>query len=405
MILTYEAVDARGRATSSTVEAPNRRDAVAQLRREGLFVMNIAEADTSTSGKGRAPGGVANEKLPLSVLVLFTRQMTMMLRAGSSVVPVVSAIRRQMKKPGHVAVLDQIIADLEEGIPLTDAMRRHPKSFDAVYCAVVAAGEASASLPAMFDRLANVVSAQRTLRNKVLGSLAYPVLLIGMSSTILLSMLFFVVPRFHDMFIQLGVEAPASTKFLLATGDFLSSHWLFVLCGVFAIVGGSTAALLSRPGRQWASNVQILIPIVGRLRCRLIQAQVFRTMGTLLESGVGILEALALVRESTCNNRFQALFSSIDEAVTSGGNLSTACEESALVEPYICQAIQTGEQSGCVGEAMLYSSDILDETNTELLSTVMKLLEPVILIIMGFVVGGVAISLFLPLFDLTAALQ
>lgn len=405
MILTYEAVDSRGRTSSDSVEAASKQEAVAQLRREGLFVMSIAEGAGRAVASDFLRAGDRRDRLPLAVLVMFTRQMTMMLRSGSSVVPAVSAIRRQMKNPAHAAIFDKMIADLEDGVTLTDALRQHPRTFDAVYCAVVAAGEASASLPKMFERLAGSVSKRRALRNKILGSLAYPVLLICMSTSILFSLLFFVVPRFNDMFIQLDVEAPASTKILLAFSAFLASHWLLVLVAVCVIVGGATVGLMSRRGRQWRSNVQIRIPIVGRLRSRLIQGEVFRTMGTLLEARVGVLESLELVRESTQNDRFQALFARIEETVTSGGNLSTACEESGLVEPYICQAIQTGESSGCIGEALLFSSDILDETNSELLSTVMKLLEPVILIAMGFVVGSVAISLFLPLFDLTAALQ
>ena len=405
MILTYEAIDAKGKSKSDTLEAASKQEAVAQLRRDGLFVMRIVEGASGSTVKAVSATHRASGRLPLSTLVLFTRQMAMMLRAGSSIVPAVAAIRRQMTKPEHTAVLDQLVTDLEEGVSLTESMRKHPKSFDAVYCAVVAAGEASASLPKMFDRLANDVTKRKGLRNKIIGALAYPVLLIGMSGHIILALLFFVVPRFHDMFVQLGVEAPMSTKFLLATGDFLAEHWMLVLGGVFGTVGLSVATLMSRAGIQWAANVQTRIPIVGRLRSRMIQAQIFRTMGTLLESRVGVLEALDLVRDSTKNDQFQKLFADIEQGVTSGGSLSTACEESNMVEPYLCQAIQTGEASGCIGEAMLYSSDILDETNTELLSTVMKLLEPLILIAMGVVVGGVAISLFLPLFDLTAALQ
>lgn len=412
MILTYEAVDANGRSKKDTLEAPSKQEAAAQLRRDGLFVVSITEASDGPKRRaghdpqaGRPEGKGGSHRLPIATLVLFTRQMTMMLRSGSSIVPAVVAIRRQMTKPEHAAILDQIIVDLEEGVTLTEALRKHPRSFDAVYCAVVAAGEASASLPVMFERLANDVSKRRLLRNKVMGALAYPVLLILMSMHIFLALLFFVVPRFHDMFDQLGVEAPASTKMLLATGGFLSEHWVLILGVVFSMIGLTVAGAMSRAGRQWLTNVQTQIPIVGKLRARLIQAQVFRTMGTLLESRVGVLDALELVRGTTRNNRFQDLFNTIEECVTSGGSLSSACEQSNMVEPYICQAIQTGEESGSIGEAMLFSSDILDETNTELLITVMKLLEPVILIAMGFVVGGVAISLFMPLFDLTAALQ
>ncbi len=405
MILTYEAIDPGGRQKTDTVEAATRQEAVAQLRRDGLFVTNIEEVSGSATGQNAETykGGVA--RLPLSTLVLFTRQMAMMLRAGSAVVPAVSAIGRQMKKPAQAAMLGAVVADLEEGVTLTEALRKHPSTFDSVYCAVAAAGEANASLPEMFDRLATMVTKRRVLRNKIFGALAYPVLLIGMSSVILLALLFFVVPRFHDMFIQLGVDAPASTKFLLAAGNMLASHWGVAIGINLALVGAAIVTFKTDRGKQWLSDIQVQLPLIGRLRVRLIQAQVFRTMGTLLESGVGVLEALELVRHSTRNSRFRRLFDDVEETVTAGGNLSKSFEDSKIVEPYICQAIRTGEESGCIGEAMTFSAGMLDETNTELTNTIMKLIEPMILIGMGFVVGGIAISLFLPLFDLTSAMQ
>ncbi|MGB2984562.1 MAG: type II secretion system F family protein, partial [Phycisphaerae bacterium] len=332
-------------------------------------------------------------------------QMAMLLRAGSGIVPAVAAIRRQMRKPTHATLLGQIIADLEDGMPLTDALRRHPRTFHSVYCAIIAAGEASATLTEMFERAAAIVGKQRAMRNKILGALAYPTLLTLMSCNIMLVLLFFVLPRFNDMFVQLGVEAPASTKLMLATADMLLGYWPVVLgAGVLSIVA-AVSLLTSQRGRQWISNVQIRIPVFGRIRSRLIQVQVFQTMGTLLQCGVGVLETLDLVRGSTRNRRFQRLFDDLDHAVTSGGQLSTAFEDSGIVEPAICQAVHTGEDSGNLGEAITYCADVLDETNTELINTSMKLIEPAILIGMGLVVGTVAVSLFLPLFDMTSAMR
>ena len=147
------------------------------------------------------------------------------------------------------------------------------------------------------------------------------------------------------------------------------------------------------------------LPLIGRMRSRIMQAQILRTMGMLLEAQVGVLDTLELVRSSTWTKAFHRLFRSMDDAVTSGGQLSTAFSESGIIEPYICQAIRTGEDSGSLGEAMAYCADVLDETNTEMLNALAKLIEPAILITMGVVVGGVAISLFLPLFDLTSAIK
>ncbi len=405
MILTYEAIDADGRQNTDAVEAADPREAVELLRRRGLFVTRIEEGPKAKAEPTLRAGRARSRGMPLKTLVLFTRQMGMLLRAGSGVVPAMTAIKRQMKKPDQVVLLDRIVADLEEGNTLTDAFRRHPSTFDASYCAIVAAGEASGALDKMFERPSMIVGKRRAMRKKIMGALAYPAMLIVMCVSILLVLLLFVLPRFAGMFEQLGVDAPATTKVLLATGAMVREHWLIGL-GLVAGMGFLTSWLLtSDRGRQWLTDVQLNIPLIGGLRSRLIQGQILRTLGSLLESGVGLLEALGLARESTRNARFRRLFNNLEVVVTSGGQPSTAFEESGLVEPYICQAVRTGEDSGNLGGALTYCADILDETNEELVGVVTRLIEPIILIGMGLVVGFVAISLFLPLFDLTSAIQ
>lgn len=408
MNLTYSAVDNGGRATSDSIEAGSVRDAVEQLRRRGLFVTTITEAHSRRTAKeamARTAAGTGTARLPLKKLAHMTRQIAMMLRSGSGIVPAFMAIQRQTARPAQNALLGQIITDLEDGIPLTDALRKHPRSFDAVYCAIVAAGEASGALTEMFDRLSVIVGKSRAMRKKILGALAYPCLLTVMCVKIFIVLLLFVIPRFADMFTQLGVTPPVTTVILLDAGVFVRSYWPLLVGAVGAMVGAVWWICTNPRGRDWISNIQLMIPLVGRLRSRLIQGQIFRTLGTLLESRVNIMEALDLVRHSTRNQRFQKLFHDLTSALESGGRLSTAFESSGLVEAYLCQAIHTGEDTGNLGGALSFCADMLDETNEELVNMVMKLMEPIILIVMGFAVGGIAISLFMPLFDLTSGIR
>ncbi len=405
MILTYEAISDDGIRSKDSVEAPNAGQAIEQLRRQGLYITKIEE---QAEGKSVGHSQTASRRgagLSLKALAVFTRQVAMLLRAGSGLVPALIGLKKQMKKPAQATLLQELVDDLEEGSSLTEALQKHPRTFDPVYCAVIAAGEASGALTEMFERLAVMVGKRRALRNKVIGALAYPSLLTCMSVNILATMLFFVIPRFAGMFDQLGVDPPASTKMLLATSETFLQHWPLLSVSAVAVVLSIAWLLASRRGRQWLSDMQLVVPGLGRLRGALIQAQIFRTVGMLLESGVSILESIDLVRSSTKNRRFQRLFIDVEDAVTGGGDLAPTFEQSGLIQPYICQAIQTGEQSGSMGGALTYSADLLDETNGELIDTTMKLVEPIILIGLGFMVGGVAISLFLPLFDLTAALQ
>lgn len=404
MILTYSAVNRDGESLTSTIEANDVREATESLRDQGLFVTAINESKAKVKTE-QSVTATSKTKLKLKTLTLFTRQMAMLLHAGSAVVPALSAIRRQMPQPKAKALLAKIISDLEEGLPLTDSLRRFPLVFDPVYCAIVAAGEASGHLADMFERLAEIVQRRRSMRNKILGSLTYPVLLILMSVQILAVLVLFVLPRFSTMFTQLAVEPPALTQYMLAAGDFFRGQWPIIL-GLFAVMVGAVITIFSSTaGRLWLADVQLLPPLVGRLRSEMIQAQIFRTLGTLINSRVGLLDALDLARGATTNRRFQSLFKEIEEAVTSGSEPSSAFEASNLVEPYICQAIRTGEQSGNMGTALIYCADILDESNAEKVNNFSRLLEPSILIFMGGLVGGVAVSLFLPLFEMTAGIK
>ena len=406
MILTYNAVDEAGQRLCDSIEASTKHEALEQLRRKGLYVTGISEtqsrvAPTRSAAKNPARG----LRLPQKALVQITRQLAMLLRAGSELVPGLSAIKRQLRHPRYIELLHRLIADLEEGSPLNEALQKHPRSFDPVYCAIVAAGEASGTLTEMFDRLGNIVSKQRVLRRKISGAMAYPALLIGMCSAITLVILLFVLPRFNMMFTELNVPTPGTTQFLLSISGVLQEHGFALLAGVIGLAGITVATLVSAAGRQWLADIQIYIPIIGRLRSRLIQGQVFRTLGTLLESGVGLLESIELAARSTTNYRYRKLFVDLTETVTSGGGMAAAFEKSGLVDPAMCQAIRTGEDCGNLGGSFTFCADTYDETNEEFITTITRLMEPIILIGMGLVVGMVAVSLFMPLFDMTSSIR
>ncbi|MCK4659276.1 MAG: type II secretion system F family protein [Phycisphaerae bacterium] len=405
MNLTYEAIDGSGRNVCDMVEAPSVKEAVDSLRQKGLFVTHIARAKAEEMQQKLAAAGgeLGKVRFSLRQLVMFTRQMAMLLAAGSGVVPALNALTRQIKDVKQRAVINQIIANLEEGYTLADAMQKYPNIFDASYGAVIAAGEASATLAQMFTKLAGIMGKRKAMRNKVVGSVTYPVLLIMLCVGILNVMLFFVIPRFGDMFDTLAVPLPASTKFMLALSGWLREWWMVPAGLVVAFIVAVVYLVKSKAGRQFLSDVQIQVPMLGRVMSRLIQAEILRILGMLIEAKVGILDALDLARGVTSNRRYHKLSDDIEQAVTSGEGISSAMERSRLIDPSICQAIRTGEESGSLGESISYVADVLDEENAELVDVTTKLLEPIILIGMGVVVGIVAVSLFMPLFDITAA--
>jgi type IV pilus assembly protein PilC len=239
----------------------------------------------------------------------------------------------------------------------------------------------------------------------VLGALAYPVLLIVMCTGIMSVLLFFVIPRFAKLFEVLRVPLPSTTKFLITLADFLSGHWYILVVVATVIVTGVVLTIKTAAGRQWLADIQVRPPLIGTLMSRLIQARLFRIVGLLIQAHVGVLESLELARRVTINRRFHNMFDGMVEAVTSGRNMSSAMDESRLVSASVCQAVATGEASGNLGGAVSFVADVLDNENEEIINALTKLLEPMILILMGGVIGTVAVSLFLPLFDITAAVR
>lgn len=417
MIVAYQAVDSTGRRVAATLEAPDLRAAVESLRRKDLFVTHVEEEGASTSGSAarvakRAKAASPHKKvdpdrvqLPLKQLATITRQLSMLLTSGSGLVPALHSIGRQVEKPASRQIVRQIILDLEEGSPLSQALRRFPRTFDSTYCAIVAAGEASATLPTMFERLSKIVGKRRAMRNKVLGALAYPALLTSMSLGIVNVLLFFVMPRFGEMFKTLGAPLPFSTRWLIAAGEFAKNQWIVCFLTAAVLLSTTVAGVLSTTGRQWIGRMAMKVPVLGRLLSGMIQGETFRVLGMLVEARVALLEAINLLRGVSMHPRYQTLYRSLEEEVASGGSISQTLEASGLIPPAICQAVRTGEESGQLGGSLSYVAEVLEEDNTELLNTVTKLLEPLILIVMGVVVGIVAVSLFLPMFDVTSAIR
>jgi len=370
----------------------------------GLDLSDSSRTGYTVSSEPTSSQTTAKVKLPIKQIAMLTRQMAMLLTSGSGVVPALQSIARQLTKPLHQEMIQRICLDLEEGVPLASALQRYPRTFDSTYCAIIAAGEASATLPEMFGRLAAIVGKRRVIRNRVLGAMAYPALLMTLSSGIISTLLFFVLPRFGGMFETLDVPLPASTSFLLALSDGLQTYWYLLIVVLAGLVAGVVYLFRTPGGLRLLGDVTLRTPMLGRLYAGMIQGEVFRVLGMLVEARVGILDALDLVHGISSNRRFKDLFDDMRDEVTSGGTVSDALDRSGLISPSVVQAIRTGEQSGQLGPSASYVADVLDDDNSELIETLTKLVEPAILIVMGMVVGSVSVSLFMPMFDMTAAI-
>ncbi|MHC4219422.1 MAG: type II secretion system F family protein [Planctomycetota bacterium] len=291
---------------------------------------------------------------------------------------------------------------VEEGTSFSEAMARHPRCFDAVCRSLVAAGESSGQLEQMLDRLARLTRQQLRIRRTVTAALVYPSLLVAIGIVVVIVMTGFVLPRFEGLFQSLDAPLPPSTEFLMSVGELLRSGWWVLLTGLVVAGAATAAALATESGRRFLDVSAVRLPYFGRITRDLLTARFTRLLGVLLDSKVPLLEALQLTRDSTGNSVFAELLEQGEEAVVRGETLSAVLLDSPLVNPCVSEAIRHGEQSGAVSPVLLDMADYMDEENESVVRTAARLLEPVILIVLGVVVAVIAISLFMPLFDPTS---
>ncbi len=344
MKLAYKGMDSAGVSVRDVIEAASISEAVESLHEQGLFVTDITESDGRARNfvDRRVSAKLDSARLKIVELLFFTRQMAMLLRAGSPVVPALVAIGKQMKGSART-VINRIRGEMEGGRGLADSMRAFSSSFPDTYVAVIGAGEMSASLPDMFTRLASLVSRKRETRNRVLAAAAYPALLICLSASIVTTMVVFVVPRFKALFATLSAPLPTTTRIMFAISHSLREHWMWAAGTVVAFVLLVLVVCKSRTGRQWLCDVQTRLPMVGKLFTRLMVAQMYRVLGLLLESRLGLMESLTLSRRISRNRDYQALQAAMIEAVESGSRLGEAMQQSKLFSPSIAQAVAIGE--------------------------------------------------------------
>jgi type II secretory pathway component PulF len=414
MKFQYQGFDASGKPVAGLTDAGDANDAVEVLRRQGLFVTDVAPAGKGVpAGAGDAGAKPARSgrrrKLgkgkKLRNLAMFTRQLSVLVTSGTPLVDALGALERQATEPAWKDVVGSVRARVEEGATLADAMGEHPDVFDAICRSLIAAGESGGSFDKMLDRLALMTRKQLHVRSAVIGAMIYPCLLVVIAVNVLATMLLFVLPRFTGLFQTLNVALPPTTKMLVTASELLRAYWWAVPVVLVGGFFGGKFWLATPSGRKAFDAVALKLPMTGHIVRSFSTARIMRVLGVLLNGKVPLLDALGLTRQTVGNCYFVALVGRAEEAVTRGSTISSVFAESNLVSPSLVEAVRSGEQSGQLGPLLLNLSDFLDEENEVVIKSLTSILEPMIMIVLGVLVGFVAISMFLPLFDLTSMAQ
>ncbi len=409
MKLVYDAVSLSGSPVSDVLEATSIDEAIDLLRGKGLFVTQIEpEGDRKAKAKARAKkSGSAGISLKgktqrLKQVAMFSRQLNVLVATGTPLADGLSALERQVRDEDFRKQLSLIREQVEHGSTLYESLGRAPQYFDEVYRNIIKAGETAGALPTMLDRLSILTRKQVQIRSQISGALIYPALLIMISIAVLVIMLTLVMPRFTGMFETLDVPLPATTQMLMALSGIIRTYWWAVLLGAVGGMIGLAFGMRTPTGKRIIDHLMITVPTLSSVTRSYATARIARLMGVLIECNVPLVETLQLVRNATGNHHYEKLMIQAEQTVLSGEPVSGAFANDRLIEPALYEAVRNGEQSGRMSMLMLTIADFMDEENDTRLKALTSLFEPIILIFLGVMVGGIAISMFLPMFDLTA---
>ena len=393
---------------TGTLNAQNESDAVGDLRRQGLVVISLS-VQRGSLGKSTAVRGKNGKAIRARVktqdMVVFTRQMATMISAGIPLVEALEILAEQASNLGFKATLDDVTANVRSGKDLSQALAAHPRIFPTIYVNMVKAGEASGQLETVLTRLAEYQEASAKLKSEIKSAMTYPIVSLIMVLGIALFLLVFIIPKFEEMFNSLNVELPAITRGLLTTSLFLKNYFIFWMTGL-----GICCMLLWRwvktsRGELIKDYVLLKMPIFGPLFSKVAISRFSRTFATLIQSGVPILGALEIVAQ-TCGNRIVSnAIMEASESVRQGETLGEPLATSGIFPPMVTRMISIGEKTGALETLLEKISEFYDQQVKSTVESLTSLIEPLMIGVMGFLVGGMVMAIFLPIFKMVGALS
>ena len=410
MTFKYRAINKSGAIVADVLTVDSRDEACAELARRGLTPVHLEgqrqAASTRAAGMPILAWLSGNQepdpkKASKRQLPFFTAQMSILLETGTTVASALEAIGRQVSCPHWSALTGQLRKHVEEGGSLASAVGTCPTVFDPVYSNMISAGEKAGNMSEIFRRLAELARQSGRIRSKVVSAMIYPALLTVIAISVVITLVFFVLPRFEALFEELGVDLPASTKAFLAVSHVCREQALIVVPLVAGAIAGIVYWLRSANGRRLIQTISIKLPLVGTLISSIIIARVFRLFGLLVTSNVSLVESLELTASSMQNYLYAKLLDDVRESVLEGRSMYEVLDSSPLMPASVAEMIHTGEENGKLGKVATMLADHLDDSNETQVNTLTSILEPAVLIVMGGIIGTVVMSLVLPMFDLS----
>lgn len=401
-VFSYTFRDASGGIQKGTADAESEEILRKRFEEQGFTITEV----TMIKAKSAKPKSFG--KVKLSHLSVFCRQFSTMVDAGVSLVRCLDVLGQQTQDPKLKKIIADIGERVEGGESLSRAMQRHPKTFSNLFIGMIKAGEVGGVLEETLQRLSHFLEKDVELRRKVKSALTYPVLVAIMATGITGFLVYWFVPQWADILFDLGLKRdalPAPTKFLIAVSDVIKNHWWIVLISIIVIVFAYKLFVSTRFGRRVADRVKLKIPVFGKLHHKICLARFSRTMGTLLTSGVPILQAMETVAGTVGNTIMSDSVLEARARIREGDRIGDPLEESKLFPPMVVHMIGIGEESGSLDFMLQKIADFYEAEVEATLASLTAALEPIMIVGLGFVVGFIVISMFLPLVDVISKLS
>lgn len=398
----YEAMDTAGSEVKDSIEASTEEEAQQKIRQLGYFVTKLTEVAGGKKSKkrGKKKRGFSFGGVSSKALCTFTRQFSTLQDAGLPILRSLRILEGQMKGGVLKNAIGDVVEDVESGSSLSEAFAKHPRCFDRLYVNMVKAGEAGGALEVILQRLADFKEKAQTLQKRITGAMVYPAVVISVAVGILSFIMLYIIPKFEKIFRDFGMRLPDLTQFLMNTSAWFGKYWYILPLFPMGFYLTIKLLRLNRSAGYVLDRMMLYIPIIGTLIEKTTIARTMRTLGTLISSGVPILEALAIVRETCTNQVFERMYQRVYESIREGDTIVQPLRESKLVDDIVTNMIDVGEETGDL-DTMLYKiADIYDEEVNIVVESLLSLLEPIMIVVLGGIVGTIVIALFMPMLSL-----
>ncbi|MHC5110311.1 MAG: type II secretion system F family protein [Planctomycetota bacterium] len=405
----YEAMNQAGQEVKDEIDAISTEDALAKIRNLGYFPTRIREKGAAKAKATAAKKTGGTGRVPIKTVTQFTRQLSTLQDAGLPILRSLNILEDQQKPGALKRVLRTLANDIEGGSTLSEALAKHPKAFDRLYVNMVAAGETGGVLDVILERLAEFMEKAQKLKRKIVGAMIYPAAVMSFAGSIVGGIMYFVIPKFKEIFEDFGITLPGVTMILLNASTWFVAGtppgWLVIILSPFAFALIFKLIRSSKGGRFVTDFVALKLPIVGMLVGKTSVARFARTLGTLINAGVPILEAINITRETSGNEVYARAMEKVHDSIREGESFATPLRTSKVFDNLVVNMIDVGEETGELDKMLLKIADNYDEEVDVVIESLVSLLEPVMVIVLGGLVGFIVLALFLPLVSLIQSVQ